>query len=225
MNSEKQDRRGAGFSGSKGWIALGIATVLLGAFIAYYFWPDVDTMNGEMAEVETKPDGPVTQGLPDPQFPPRKLRQAWYETTEKDEELFPRPENLPSDSSYVTLTGEYDQWLLGTPVEIAIPQTDKRYRSIVDQIAPDKFGNTIIHAKPDADEEEFLRLILTFSDSQTLAYVSTTLGSYELTGSDRVGWITSTNTLQERRDYSQKDVMETQRDRHATTRYVPPRED
>ena len=209
----------------KSWIALGIATVLLGAFVAYFFWPDDDTMDGEMAEVETKPEGSVTQELTDPRYPPRTVRQAWHHATAEDEELFPRPENLPDDSSYVKLTGEYDQWLLGTPVEVTIPQTGKRYRSIVDQVTPDEFGNIVIHAKPDTDENEFRRLILTFSDSQTLAYVSTTLGSYELTGSEKVGWITSTNTLQKRRDYSQKDVIETQRDRHATTKYVPPRED
>lgn len=222
---KKHNRSSERYSGLKLWLVLGIALVVFGSFIAYYFWPSEDTLDGKSASLEEVPDDLAVQETADPQFPPRKLRQAWYETTERDEKMFPRPENLPDDSSYVTLTGEYDQWLLGTPVEIAIPHTNKRYRSIVDQIAPDKFGNVTIHAKPDTDEEEFLRLILTFSDSQTLAYVSTTLGSYELTGSDRVGWITSTNTLQKRRDYSQKDVIETQRDRHSTTKYVPPRED
>lgn len=213
------------YSGLKLWLLLGIALVVFGSFMAYYFWPTEDTLDGKSASLEELPDDLAAQETADPQYPPRTLRQAWHQVSAEDEDLFPRPENLPDDSSYVTLTGEYDQWLLGTPVEIAIPQTGKKYRSIVDEIAPDEFGNTIVHAKPATDEDEFRRLILTFSDSQTLAYVSTTLGSYELTGSEKVGWITSTNTLQKRRDYSQKDVIETQRDRHANTKYVPPRED
>ncbi|MXW54484.1 MAG: hypothetical protein F4X44_10075 [Gammaproteobacteria bacterium] len=225
VNSEKHNRRGAGISGWRRWFVLAFATVLLGFFVAYYFWPNDDTPVGETATQETHPAESVAQDPTHQRFPPRKLRQAWYETSAKDATLIPRPENLPGDSRYVTLPGEFDQWLLGTPVEISIPHTGKRYRSIVDRIAPDGLGNTTIYAKPDADEEEFHHLIVTYSSAQTLAYVSTTLGSYELTGSEKGGWITSTNSLQERRDYSQKDVMETQRDRHATTKYVPPRED
>ena len=222
---KKHNRPSNRISGIKHWLILAIALVVFVSFVVYYFWPEEHTKVDDSIATDTHLDDSVTQNPPDPQFPPRSLRQAWYQATVEDEELFPRPENLPSDSSYVTLTGEYDQWLLGTPVEIAIPQIGKKYRSIVDEITPDEFGNTIIHAKPDTDEDEFRRLILTFNDSHTLAYVSTTLGSYELTGSERVGWITSTNSLQKRRDYSQKDVVETQRDRHANTKYVPPRED
>lgn len=225
MNSEKHNRRRAKFSSFQRWFVLAIATVLLVFFVAYYFWPNENGPVGEAADLDMKLDVTDAHELPDEQFPPRKLRQAWYETSTEDAKLIPRPENLPDDSRYVTLPGEFDQWLLGTTVEISIPHTGKRYRSIVDRIAPDGFGNTTIYAKPDADEEEFHHLILTYSGAQTLAYVSTTLGSYELTGSEKGGWITSTNSLQERRDYSQKDVMETQRDRHATTKYVPPRED
>lgn len=207
------------------WFGLATVLVLVGSFTTYYFWPNEAATVGETPDLYKEPDELVTQEVSDKQFPPRKLRQAWLETSGKDAKLVSRPRDLPGDSVFVRLTGEYDQWLLGTPVEISIPQTGKRYRSVVDRISPDEFGNVIIHAKPDTAEEEFLRLILTFNSAQTLAYVSTTLGSYELTGTENGGWITSTNSLQEKRDYSQKDVMETQRDRHANTKYVPPRED
>ncbi|MCY3883781.1 MAG: hypothetical protein OXG24_02580 [Gammaproteobacteria bacterium] len=225
MSSENRNRRSSKFQGLAHWFGLAVAIVLIGSFGTYYFWPNGDTPVGESLEPDKQLDDSVTKETPEQQFPPRKLRQAWYKTSGKDAKLIERPQDLPGDSSYVTLTGEYDQWLLGTPVEIAIPQIGKRYRSVVDRIAPDEFGNVTIHAKPDADEEEFLRLILTFNSAQTLAYVSTTSGSYELTGTETGGWITSTSSLQKKRDYSLKDVLETQRDRHANTKYVPPRED
>ena len=223
---KKKNRPSNRISGIKLWLILAIALVVFVSFVGYYFWPESDTQIDESLSTDTNLDDPsVPQNLFDPQYPPRKLRQAWYETSAKDSKLIPRPQDIPSDSTYVTLKGEFDQWLLGTPVEVTIPQTGKRYRSIVDRIAPDEFGNVTIYAKPDTDEEEFLRLILTYSGEQTLAYVSTTSGSYELTGSERGGWLTSTNSLQAKRDYSYKDVLETQRDRHANTKYVPPREE
>lgn len=222
---KKHNRASNRHSGVKHWLVLAMAFVVIGSFVAYYFWPDQDTQVDESVSTSANLDDPITTEFPEPQFPPRKLRQAWYETNAKDSKLIPRPQDIPGDSAYVTLTGDFDQWLLGTPVEVTIPQTGKRYRSIVDRIAPDELGNVTIYAKPDTDEEEFQRLILTFSNEQTLAYVSTTLGSYELTASEKGGWITSTNSLQAKRDYSYKDVLETQRDRHANTKYVPPRED
>lgn len=222
---KKQKRSAAKFPSLKHWLGLAVALVLIGTFVAYYFWPNEGTVGEQTAELIKTPDGSATQEISEPQFPPRKLRQAWYETSARDAKMHTRPKDMPDDSTYVTLTGEYDQWLLGTPVEISIPQTGKRYRSIVDRIAPDELGNVTIFAEPDTDEEEFLRLIVNYSSTQTLAYVSTTLGSYELTGSEKGGWLTSTTSLQKRRDYTLKDLKETQRDRHADTKFVPPRED
>ena len=222
---KKQDRNTtAKFPSLKHWLGLA-AIVLIVSFVTYFFWPNEDPVDGETAKLDKEPHDSSSQEISNQQFPPRKLRQAWYETSGKDARMLTRPKDMPDDSSYVTLTGEYDQWLLGTPVEISIPQTGKRYRSIVDRIAPDELGNVTIHAKPDTDEEEFLRLIVNYSSTQTLAYVSTTLGSYELAGTEKGGWLTSTTSLQKKRDYTLKDLMETQRDRHATTKFVPPRED
>lgn len=161
----------------------------------------------------------------DSHFPPRKLRHAWIENQANQQSAPSRPEGLSEDSVYVTLTGDYAQWLLGTPVEIDIPQTDKTYRSVVDRIVPDGFGNTSIYAKPEEEEEEFQQLIVTFGGSQTFAYVSTTVGTYELHGTDETGWLTPTSSMRENIDYTKKDVAETRRDRHANTKYVPRRED
>lgn len=222
VDSEKHGLRGAELSGVKRWLAVATALVVFVFFVAYFSWPEQDTQAGDSISTNALLDDPDIQEAPEPEFPPRKLRQARYGSSAKDSKLIPRPENLSNDSRYVALSGEFDQWLLGTSVEVSVPQTGKRYRSIVDRIAPDQFGNTTIHAKPDSDEEEFQHLIVTYSSSQALAYVSTTLGSFELTGSEKGRWITTTHSLQKKRDYSQKDVLETQRDRHATTtRYVP----
>ena len=222
---KRPNRKAAKFPSLNLWFGLGLALILAVSFVAFYFWPNEDAIGGEFVRHDKKHGDSVTEQTPDPEYPPRKVRQAWYKTNGKAETMVTRPLDLPIDSSYVMLTGEYDQWLLGTPVEIAIPQTGKRYRSIVDRIAPDEFGNVSIHAKPDEHEEEFLHLIVTFNSEQTLAYVTTTVGNYELNGSGRGGWVSSTSSMQKKRDFSLKDLMETQRDRHATTKYVPPRED
>ena len=161
----------------------------------------------------------------EPQFPPRKLRYAWHETNPNDQDAPSLPEGMSDDSVYVTLTGEYSQWLLGTPVEISIPQTDKTYRSVVDRITPDGFGNTSIYATPDSDEKEFQRLIVTYGNDQTFAYVATSEGSYEFHGTDEAGWLTPTSSMGQHIDYSKPDVAETRRDRHANTKYVPRREE
>lgn len=162
----------------------------------------------------------------DPQFPPRKLRHAWHEIQANEQVASSGSQSATDDSVHVKLTGEYAQWLIGTPVEISIPQINKSYRSIVDRIVPDGFGNTSIYAKPDSEEEEeFQRLIVTFGASQTFAFVSTSEGSYELQGTDEAGWLTPTSSLRENIDYTKKDVAETRRDRHANTKYVPRREE
>lgn len=209
------------------WIGLSVALVL-GGFGTYVYFvvPNGDkarsiTSNKLDAELN---DAAAVASVDASPIPSRKLRQAWFEPARRELKLVNRPEGLPEDSSYVTLAGEYEKWLLGTPVEVPIPQIKKRYRSIVDRIKPDQFGNTTIYAKPDRDEKELARLIITFNSTHTIAYVSTTVGSYELSGTATGGWLTPTSSLQQNRDFTIPDVVNRKRDRYANTPYVPPRE-
>ena len=207
------------------WVVVTVALVLTSTIVVFNFW--LDSGEERVEDKVTTPDeqlvNSATSASLEPQFPSRKLRQAWVHVWSTDADLVDRPQNLPKDSTYVTLTGDFEQCLIGTPVEVLIPQTKKRYRSVVDRIIPDDFGNTTIYANPDAGEEEFLRLIVTLNDSNTFAYVSTTVGSYEFVGSKKGGWITPSFSLNQNIDFTLKDVLETRRDRHANTRYVPRR--
>lgn len=214
-------------SSVKIWIGCVIAIFLLmfAILAAMHFSRNGQEMGESSSVLSDEPENAVDPHLEEPQFPPRSARQAWFKLAAKEARLVNRPHDLPGDAAYVALTGEYEKWLLGTPVEILIPQTGKRYRSVIDRITPDEFGNTTIQGKPDANETELSSLLLTFNDTQTFAYISTNVGGYELAGSDKGGWITPTRSLQEERDYSQPDVLQTKRDRHATTQYVPPRND
>lgn len=212
---------------SKYLLATTIVLLLIVGLVVSYLWlsSDGSAETYLVSELEEHIDSSVAHDHPKPQLPSRKLRQAWLEQSITAVDQVEPPRNLPKDSVYVTLTGEYEKWLIGTPVEVFIPQTKKRYRSIVDRIAPDDFGNTAIHANPAEGEDEFLQLIVTMNDSHTFAYVSTVAGSYELVGSKKGGWLTPSQSLHENIDFTLVDVLKTRRDRHANTKYVPRRED
>lgn len=155
-------------------------------------------------------------------IPSRKTYYAWFEpdpsTIEQDEEI-------PAGAAYVSLYGEFDKWLIGSKVVVKIPQTQELHQTVVHRMEVDDFGNQRIWTEPDVDEEEFSQMILTVSDNQTLAYVSTEHGNYELTGSADGGWLVPTNVLQANIDTSKKDVLGRIRDRHTNTKYVPKRSD
>lgn len=208
-------------------LALGTSFAILlvtSIFLIQFFWlPEQEVPNEkDSAEVQSTSDEPQTTASSSTQTPDRKVYYAWFET---DQTAIERPEDVPSEAAYVSFNGEYEKWLIGSPVVVAIPQTKKRYRAVVDRIEIDDFGNNRIFAEPDSNEDDFSRLILTVSDGQTLAYVSTEQGSYELTGTDEGGWLIPTRVLQANIDTTKKDVLGTLRNRHLNTKYVPTRED
>ena len=166
---------------------------------------------------------PVTSRAIQSGFPPRKLQIAWTE--------IPSPNNLPKSkwsrvpdhAVFVSLNGRFDQWLLNTPVEIHIPHINETYHAVVDQITPNGLLSTTIRASPDSDKQDLKRLVLTFSEDQTLAYVSTSQGSWELTGDGQIGWLVSSADLKRSQDYSESDVLNESYDRYAGAEYVPRR--
>ena len=198
--------------------------LVAGFFLALFLWtPQVtDDVEPDLTDLEDASGVPKTTMSSATTPPARKVYYAWFETDQSGVE---RPEDVPSEATYVSLKGEYEKWLVGSPVVVVIPQTKERYQAIVDRLETDDFGNNRIYAKPDKKEEDFSRLILTVSESQTFAYVSTKHGSYELTGSDEGGWLIPTRVLQANIDTTKKDVLGTLRDRHVNTKYVAPRED
>lgn len=152
--------------------------------------------------------------------PTRKTYYAWFES---DPSTIERPDEMPAEAVYVSLYDEFDKWLIGSKVVVKIPQTNELHRTVVDRMESDDFGNQRIWVGPDVDEEEFSQLILTVSDGQTLAYVSTEHGNYELTGTSDGGWLVPTKVLQAKIDTTKKDVLGRLRDRHTNTKYVPKR--
>lgn len=218
------------------WIGIAATILCIGVAIIYLVLPierKVDLYQPTLNQKEPAQQSLDDQHLSTPTnvstspttHPDRKLRYAWQRTPVTALNEIERPENLPDESVHITLPGDYGQWLLGTPVEVEIPQTSKKFRSVVDRIVPDEFGNTKIFTKPSPDEEEFHRLIVTYTDTHTIAYVSTALGSYELTAGESGGWLIPTSSLNKRRDFSLKDTGESLRFRHTKTRYVPPRDE
>lgn len=121
------------------------------------------------------------------------------------------------------LNDRFKQWLLSTPIEIHIPHINKTYNAVVDQITPNGLESTTIRASPATGEQDLNRFILTFGEEQTLAYVSTNQGSWELTGDGRIGWLVSSTDLRRSQDYSKSDVLNESYDRYAEAEYVPRR--
>lgn len=166
---------------------------------------------------------PVTRNASGANFPPRRLQIAWTEIPSQNNLPTAKWPRVPDHAVFVNLNDHFDQWLLHTPVEIHIPHIDTTYNAVVDRITPNGLLSTTIHASAASNEQNLQRLILTFGEDQTLAYVSTNHGSWELTGDGQIGWLVSSSDLKRSQDYSESDVLNEHYDRYADAEYVPRR--
>ena len=173
----------------------------------------------------TEPRAQVTSSARQVIHPPRKQQIAWTTITSDDSLPKSKWSRVPDHAIFVSLNSHFDQWLLHTPVEVHIPHIDKTYNAIVDQIMPNGRHSTTIRASPSSDEHDLNRLILTYGQDQTLAYVSTKQGSWELTGDGQFGWLVSSAELKRSQDYSESDILNENFDRYAGAEYVPRREE
>lgn len=200
-----------------------VALLLITSFVIFEILRGPNTLDSNDSELPTAPHTAADSNTPSNTTsadPSRKTYYAWFEA---DQSTIERHEEIPTEAVYVKLHGEFDKWLIGSPVIVEIPQTKELYRTVVDRMEIDDFGNQRIWAEPDDDEEEFSQLILTVSDSETFAYVSTHDGNFELIGTSDGGWLVPTNVLQAKIDTTKKDVLGRLRDRHTNTKYVPKR--
>lgn len=157
------------------------------------------------------------------QAPPRKKYKAWESIqlhSNIDLSNWPR---IPKHAAFVSFDGRFNNWLLQTPLEIYIPQIDTTYDAIVDQITPNGRHSTTVRASPLAEDSGLQRMILTYGGNQTMAYISTDQGSWELTGDSYLGWLVSTTALKKDRNYAETDVLNPAYDRYADAEYVPRR--
>ena len=208
---------------------LGVATVAL--IVALYFYSADKSHVNETAisAVDHSHAHIATQSTPSTtiqsDYPPRKQQIAWTEIELDDSLPKSKWNRVPDHAVFVSLNDRFDQWLLNTPVEIHIPHIDTTYSAVVDRITPNGLHSTTIRASADAHESDLQRFILTFGEDQTLAYVSTTQGSWELTGDGQIGWLVSTSELKRSQDYSEPDVLNEHYDRYAGAEYVPRRDE
>lgn len=206
---------------------LGTAVAVLSVVLYLYFInkspldeSSVADLVHSQANLRTPPTPNTTKQQ---DHPPRKQQIAWSEI--QIDRGLPQSKwaRVPDHAVFVSLNDRFDQWLLGTPVEVQIPHIDKTYHAVVDRITPNGSTSTTIRATPDNDDQDLKRFILTFGEDQTLAYVSTNQGSWELTGDGQIGWLVSTAELKRSQDYSEPDVLNEHFDRYAGAEYVPRR--
>lgn len=200
-----------------------IAVLTAGVYLGFWHHPrsQVEELAVPPSEIAEETSVTADQELLRPRIPPRKKRIAWEKLelhSNIDVSKWPR---IPQNASFVAFSDPFEDWLLHSPIEIYIPQIDQNYRGIVDKITNNGRHSTTIRASPQAGETDLQRLILTYGENQTMAYISTRQGSWELTGDDYLGWIVSTTSLKKGRNYPETDVLNPAYDRYAEAEYVP----
>ncbi|MCY3626475.1 MAG: hypothetical protein F4039_09965 [Gammaproteobacteria bacterium] len=223
-------------SSSRLWVfavvgTLLIATITIIFVVSQPFGSNKDTAHHSQTEnATTKLASQTMTELSEPQspYPPRQTRSAWYGLSDNEIESIKESSTYPPETEYVKLTGEYDKWLLGTPVEVLIPHIPETFEALVERIKPNGFGSTTIYAGPANQEDVFEQLIITYSATGALAQVQTTAGSYEmsqLVGSDDIAGIIPSEVLHNNQDFTLEDTGKALRDRHSDAIYVPRREE
>ena len=155
------------------------------------------------------------------EIPPRKTHVPWVAVTDTapiDRSIW---HHLPSAARFVSLNQEFDQWLINTPLQLHIPQLETSYDAIVNRIVPSEFGATTIYAESADEESTFENLILTYNEVDTMAYIGTTHGSWELKGNHSNAWIVASRELKKNQDYSKPDLLKRNEFRYADAEYVP----
>ena len=213
------------FSRFKKSAIAGIAAIsLLLAILAWLFGPITDSDARHTPANHSQTETHRGLALEHTQLPARREHDAWTTLASEYELDALRWQNVPDEAQFVKLNHDFDDWLLGTPVAIYIPQIDTTYHSTVDRIVPNELGATTIYAKPTKEEPVFRRLILTFDETNAMAFVLTHNGSWELVGEHGIGWLVSTQALKMKQDYSKPDLPNPPPFRYADAEYVPRRE-
>ncbi|MYD42522.1 MAG: hypothetical protein F4W90_01360 [Gammaproteobacteria bacterium] len=206
----------AGLSGSL------VLAVILGAFIFRFYDVEHEVTHHDdhthTLATKSKPANPAT--LPQ-DLPARKTQVAWTTLTNQSLRNEDRWSHVPEHAVFVNLNRQFEQWLLSTPVTIEVPHIDASFEALIERIERNSPKSTTIYGIPSENEEELHRLIVTFSENRTLAYISSARGSWELVGDREIGWIVATIDLKKSQDYSETDVRGKRVDRYANAEYVP----
>lgn len=217
--------------GKRSRIAIVVGVGLTGLVLSAVFLFHADPVAETLEFITSPADTAVTVAAPSaaacglPDFPPRRKQTAWTAMPSDPFRATEQWSNVPDHAVFVRLDGQYEQWLLGSPVDIYIPHLDKTLTAVVDRIRPNGVKSMTIHAVPAENEQILKKLVLTFSEVQTLAHVTTNQGSWEMNGDHEIGWIVATADLHKSRDFSETDVKMHDYDRYANAEYVPKRTD
>ena len=96
-------------------------------------------------------------------------------------------------------------WAVGDRFAVAIPQLNARYAPTVDRIARGPGDIRTYAGTLHTDDRRDYGYVLTVSDRNTFAHLSTPFGLYEVVGDDRFGWLMPTANMDQHRDLSVPD--------------------
>ena len=158
-------------------------------------------------------------------FPPRRAFFAWTPLPATEYRAREEWSHVPTHASFVRINDRIDHWLLGTPLEILIPQTNRTFHAKVDAIKPNAANSMTILASPDKHEHDLQRFILTYGSDHVLGYLTTQTNNWEINGDGQVAWIVSGQKLNRSKDYSKEDVIHREVYRYANAEYLPKRKE
>jgi len=106
--------------------------------------------------------------------------------------------------SYDLLSGNFEQ---GDPVNIEIPQLQKNYMTMVSRIKRQAGNNTSISGYLIEGEHKKYGFVITIGKSNTFAHINTPEGSFELVGSEKMGWLMPVSSMDQNKNYSKPDYV------------------
>ena len=207
------------------YLSIGIACALLalyGIYAGFIGSEDTTKMASADDDVETHPSVPVsaTDSSQESSFPPRQTYYPWFDDIDYDPTQLDKWSHVPNHAVFVELDRRYDRWLLNTPIEIHIPNTEHVFHAIVDRITPNGQASITIQASPAPNESSLSRFMLSYGPGHTLGYLSTRIGTWEINGDEEVAWIVSSKYLDRAKDYTVDDIVIRDFDRYANARHL-----
>ena len=198
------------------WILAVAALVALGVILTWFVRrptgaPD-EFVPGQAAErapgsadASAPMEVPEAPGARRGQAPP--VDSAWVIVdAESVDELPPFKEMVPG-RALVRVSEVLRLGLAGDRIRLEVPQIAEIFDGVIERVDQDAYGNlSYIGLLTGADGRDY-RFIITAGPRNTFAHIGTSRGTFELVGSNDLGWLMPTANMDQHVDYSKPDYF------------------
>lgn len=200
------------------WLAAGLA-VLGGVIAGLLFWPAAPAPEAEPPArpsprtIDPRPTPP--DAAPATAAPTAPAQVLWREVAPSDvaPALLPVHREEVPGRVLVRFAAGRGAWRVGDRLQVTIPQIGAVFDARLEEIHRGPSGARAFTGtlKPDDAASDAYGFVLTVGPVETFAQLSTPLGSYELVGNGRYGWIMPTVNMDQDVDRSVHDYHPTRR--------------